>query len=146
VGCRQYNVAVDAANGVTLPGQANQYVTWAKQAIDSVCTFKANNDAGCYASASATTPGRTINVAFGDVVGVGSNGVDFKYVGEFILTCYYRGNAGESCPMTKPGAPAVGYPSGTMVGIMQGLKSRIITPEDVLGNAPSNVQRIILVE
>jgi Flp pilus assembly protein TadG len=145
-GCRNYTVNVDAGNGVTLPGQANQYVNWANQEIDQVCAFKANNNAGCYLTTADTIPGRTINVAFGDVVGVGSNGVDFKYVGEFVLTCYFRGNAGESCPLQKGGAPATGYPAGTMVGGMQVLKSRIITQDDVLGNSPSNIQRIILVK
>ena len=153
-GCRNYPVSTDAGQGVTLPGQANQYVSWSTQAITgtgpgnkgsaSICVLK-NKDAGCYPSAGSTAPGVTINVAWGELLSPGSNGIDFKYVGEFVLKCYYTATS-DVCPYPKPGTLSTGYPEGTVVGYMQGLKSRIITPEDVPGNAPSNVQRIILVK
>ena len=150
-GCRQYPVNTDASFGTTLPGQASQYATWAAQAIekspanpDAVCYMKAN-DAGCYQTATSTTPGVTINSTWGNVVSTGSNSIDFRYVGEFVLTCFYR-QASDVCSSPKPGSPNTGYPKGTVVGFMQTLKSRIITPDDVVGNSPSNVQRIILVK
>jgi Flp pilus assembly protein TadG len=150
-GCRNYPVSTDAGNGVTLPGQANQYVTWSTQAITgtgpgnsgpAICALK-NKDAGCYATSSATQPGVMINVAWGDAIGTGSNTVDFRYVGEFKLKCYFTGPT-DVC--SYPVAGTTGYPEGTLIGFMGGLKSRIITPEDVFGNTPSNVQRIILVK
>lgn len=153
--CRDYAVGTDASNGVTLPGQADQYVNWSTQAIvvsgsnPGICYMK-NKDAGCYASSAAMTagkPGVTINAVWGNVVGVGSNTIDFRYVGEFVLKCFYTSPT-DVCSAPQPGTPSTGYPEGTLVGFMQTLKSRIITPDDIagIGNTPSNVQRIILVQ
>jgi hypothetical protein len=86
-----------------------------------------------------------INSVWGEILGTGSNAVDFRYVGEFTMTCWYR-NSTDSCPVQKPGAPAAGYPRGTIVGFVNKLKPRFITPEDILGNVLSNNQRLILVK
>lgn len=150
----------DAGQGVTLPGQAGQYVTWSNQAIQyssggngngnsngsGPCAFKnPAYTADCYATPTDTLPGVTINSAWGELLGNGSNGIDFKFVGEFQMLCYYRGPS-DKCSNAAPGTPDTGYPAGTVVGYIRLLKSRYITLDDVLGNYASNVQKIILVQ
>jgi hypothetical protein len=147
----------DAGAGVTLPGQANQYVNWSTTAVtysasgkggaSGMCAFlNATYTADCYAPPTSTFPGITINSAWGQVTtGKGSNGVDFAYVGEFVLLCYYS-KPTDKCSNNEPGTPNTGYPEGTIVGYMQGLKSRTITPDDVLGNFASDIQTIVLVQ
>jgi hypothetical protein len=147
----------DAGAGVTLPGQANQYVNWSACAITYGTSGKCNSPSGmcaflnatyaadCYAPPTSTFPGITINSAWGQVTtGKGSNGVDFGYVGEFQLLCYYN-DPSDKCSNNEPGTPNTGYPAGTIVGYMRGLKSRLITPDDVLGNFASDIQTIVLV-
>jgi Flp pilus assembly protein TadG len=152
-GCNSPRIDPDAANGVTLPG-SNPITTWADEAIagggtggntyPGICKMRAGN-AGCFASDTSTVPGVVINSVWGEILGTGSNAVDFRYVGEFTMTCWYR-NSTDSCPVQKPGAPATGYPRGTIVGFVNKLKPRFITPEDILGNVLSNNQRLILVK
>jgi Flp pilus assembly protein TadG len=154
-GCTNDKINPDAGQGVTLPGQAGQYVTWSLQAVfgggngnnatDGICAQKAPLNAGCYVTAADTAPGVTINSAWGELLGNGSNGIDFDYVGEFVMTCFYS-TSNDVCPVEEPGTPNTGYPPGTIVGYVKTLKSRTITPDDVLGNFSSNVQRIILVK
>jgi hypothetical protein len=153
----QNKINPDAGAGVTLPGQAGQYVNWSTTAVtygtgkggstSGMCAFlNATYSADCYAPPTSTFPGITINSAWGQVTtGKGSNGVDFGYVGEFVLLCYYS-KPSDKCSNNEPGTPNTGYPEGTIVGYMQGLKSRIITPDDVLGNFASDLQTIVLVQ
>jgi Flp pilus assembly protein TadG len=154
-GCFDDKINPDAGQGVTLPGQADQYVNWSVQAVlgkgpgpadqDPLCAEKAYPDAGCYADAADTSPGVTINSAWGELLGVGSNGIDFDYVGEFVLTCFYE-TSSEICPAAAPGTPNTGYPPGTLVGYIKKLKSRYITPDDVLGNFNTSEIKIVLVK
>lgn len=110
-----------------------------------VC-FSKPNDAGCYPSASATVPGVVINVDWTDDPSAqGSFGPSFRYVGRFTLVCYNANPANEPCNNSKTGAPNV-YPAGTIVGFMNSLSSTTITPNDLLSNTVSNVQRLILVK
>jgi len=156
--CANKQVAVNVAGGTTLPGASgNNYVNWTTSAIEpnppsypGVCYLKpmGANDAGCYkdaSSAAAGTPGVIINAAWGDMAGTGANAFNAREVGEFVLTCYFRGNAGESCPDQKAGSPQTGYSEGTMVGYVNGLASKSISPATILSNAPSNLQRLFLV-
>jgi hypothetical protein len=159
-GC-EYAANTSADNGVTLPGNGGQYVGFASARMAGVngqasplgnktgpiCRFLAG-EATCYPlPPAALASGQVqINVVWADLVGVGSHALNFRFVGEFTLWCYFRDSA-ESCPdPSNPTGPVLtGYPEGTLVGVMGGLKSRIITPNDVFTNTPSNVQRIILV-
>jgi hypothetical protein len=50
------------------------------------------------------------------------------------------------CSAAKPGTPSTGYPPGTIVGYIKKLKSRYITPDDVLGNFATNEVKIVLVK
>lgn len=151
-GCNSPKLDPDAANGVTLPGN-NDYASWADNVIQGgtqgnntypgICKFKSATNAGCYLTAADSIAGVTINSAWGDLLANGSNGIDFRYVGEFQLLCWFRGGTSEVCPAISPGGP---YPNGTMVGYLKRMKPRIITPDDVLSNDLSNVQKIILVK
>ena len=154
-GCTGPKINPDAGEGVTLPGQADQYVNWAEDAVNGggngnnyapgICVSKGSLNAGCYQTASSAEPGVTINSAWGELIGNGSNGINFNYVGEFVVKCYYISPT-QTCPYAEPGTPSTGYPSGTIVGFFQQLKSRYITPDDVVGNFASNVIKIMLVK
>jgi hypothetical protein len=61
------------------------------------------------------------------------------------LMCFYRATT-DICSNPEPGTPNTGYPVGTIVGYIKKLKSRVITPQDTLGNFASNITRIVLVE
>ena len=129
------NWSVDAVNG---GGNGNNYVA-------GICVKKSATDAGCYQTATSSQPGVTINSAWGELLGNGSNGINFNYVGEFVVKCFYTAST-ETCPYPEPGTPNTGYPPGTIVGFFQQLKSRYITPDDVVGNFASNVIKIMLVK
>jgi Flp pilus assembly protein TadG len=155
-GCTNERINPDAGEGVTLPGQANQYVNWSvtsvfgstgggPNAAAGICKQKAVGNAGCYLNATDTSPGVTINSAWGELLGTGSNGIDFDYVGEFVMTCFYSATS-DVCPSPEPGTPDTGYPPGTIVGYIKTLKSRYITPEDIVGNFVTNQFRILLVK
>jgi hypothetical protein len=154
-GCTSTKINPDAGEGVTLPGQANQYVNWSDDAVNGggngnnrvagICVKKSATDAGCYQTATSTQPGVTINSAWGELLGNGSNGINFNYVGEFVVKCFYTAST-ETCPYPEPGTPATGYPPGTIVGFFQQLKSRYITPDDVVGNFSGNIIHIMLVK
>jgi hypothetical protein len=151
--CDSPKLDPDAANGVTLPGNAD-YADWATRVIQGtrqgnntypgICKFKSDVNAGCYPTLADTIPGVKVNATWGDLLANGSNGIDFRYVGEFQLQCWFQGIdvTNERCAA----APGRSYPKGTIVGYMVQKKPRIITPDDVLTNKLSNVQRIILVK
>ena len=153
-GCTSPKLDPDAANGVTLPGNAN-YATWAADAVigkgpgnqtgPKLCNQR-TGDAGCYQDAAFDTLGVTINAAWGDLLTNGSNGIDYRYVGEFQMVCFYQTDTDQCPAASKLGWPNTGYPVGTVMGYMKQLKSRYITPDDVFGNLQSNVQRIVLVK
>jgi hypothetical protein len=106
------------------------------------CTTFRNGDAGCYASSTTQTPGVMIDMAWGDATqGVG---VDFRYVAEFQLMCVFTDPSQTCSALTAP--KNTGYPPGTIVGVALGLKSRLLTPSDIVSNSPSNVQRLFLVK
>ena len=155
-GCGSEKINPDAGQGVTLPGQADQYVSWSVDAVfgstgggpkapDALCAKKADGNAGCFVNAADDAPGVTINSAWGELLGNGSNGIDFDYVGEFVLTCFYVATT-DTCPAAAPGTPDTGYPPGTLVGYIKKLKSRYITPDDVLGNFNTSEIKIVLVK
>ena len=162
-GCNGVAVNSDAGNGNTVPNQGNGNscgapeltACWTSAVIDQsggggnnngqqpICSAMRANDAGCYMTPADTAPGVIVDAAWADIVGNGQS-VDFRYVGEMQFTCFFK-NTTDTCnaiPGTK-----TGYPVGTMVVIAAGLKSRKLNPsQDILSNAPTNVQRLILVK
>jgi len=146
----------DAGDGVLLPGQAGNYVTWANSAVPygtgkgqnkgsptGICDFRdPSNTADCYDPSSSTGgPGITINSAWGE--NVSQTKTVFKYVGEFQLLCYFQGTGDTCSKLTSPNNK--GYPPGTVVGYVRAIKSRMITLGDSLGNFTSGQQTIVLV-
>jgi hypothetical protein len=142
----------DAGDGVLLPGQAGNYVTWANTAIPygtgkgqskgtttGICDFRdPSNTADCYdPTTSSGGPGITINSAWGE--NVSQTRTVFKYVGEFQMLCYFQ-TLGDKCSSVSGK-----YPPGTVVGYVRAIKSRMITLGDSLGNFTSGVQTIVLV-
>jgi len=165
-GCDGIAVNSDAGNGNTVPtngngdkcGAVNQTPCWTIEAITGmdgqgntgprpgICAPFRGSDAGCYADATTTDRGVTVDIAWADIVG-GGQSVDFRYVGEFDLKCFFTATT-QSCadiPGTDP-ALKTGYPVGTVVGIASGLKSRTLNPTDLISNSPTNVQRLFLVK
>jgi hypothetical protein len=161
-GCDGIAVNSDAGNGNTVPnsgngsqcGATNQTACWTINAINGaaaqgnsgprpgICAPFRGLDAGCYATSTATQTGVTVDIAWSDIVGNGQS-VDFRYVGEFDLKCFFTAT-NQTCN-DIPGPQKTGYPVGTVVGVATGLKSRILNPTDIISNAPSNVQRLFLV-
>jgi hypothetical protein len=103
-------------------------------------------DAGCYTETN--TLGRSLRVAWGDNIGNGSNAVNYRVVGEFVIVCAFRGAVSfgetETCDTGQVPAPA-NYPRGTLVGILQGLSTPELNPAMELGNEKGDLQRLILV-
>jgi Flp pilus assembly protein TadG len=163
-GCDGIAVNSDAGNGNTVPnngnggacGAPNQTACWTLEVIEGtsgqgnsgprpgICDLRRGTaDAGCYANSTTQTRGVTVDIAWSDIVGNGQS-VDFRYVGEFELQCFFS-DPSQTCP-DIPGAQKTGYPVGTVVGYASGLKSRTLNPTDLISNAPSNVQRLLLVK
>ncbi|MEO8561448.1 MAG: pilus assembly protein TadG-related protein [bacterium] len=136
---------VQTTIAAALPSQAGSYVAWSNAVIvapgGGICYRQSSLDAGCYPAPGAAAPGVAESVAWSDTPT--SNALPFRYVGDFIVTCYFDLPA-QVCGHTKPGY-ANKYPLGTIIGVMAGIKSRPLKSDDVLGVKPSNVQRIILV-
>jgi hypothetical protein len=133
----------------------NQPVTcYYRPSVLNTTTGIRNWDAGCYASATATQVGSMQTVAWGDNVYNGSNATDFREIGRLKVVCVFRGisaafgapaNNVEGCQI--PGGTLVAtYPQGTVVGVIQGLSSPVISPTTELGNIISDQQRLILVK
>jgi Flp pilus assembly protein TadG len=161
--CSNVSVNSDAGNGNTVPNQGSggscgapeKTACWTQDVIDTpqsggnsnnndpICATMRPGDAGCYQTTSDTMPGVTVDIAWSDIVGNGQS-VDFRYVGEFEFKCFFM-NTTDTCSAIT-GAQKTGYPVGTIVGVAAGLKSRKLNPTDILSNAPSNVQRLILVK
>jgi Putative Flp pilus-assembly TadE/G-like len=156
----------DAGNGNTVPnsgnggscGAPNQTACWTLEVIngepaqgnnparDGICAAFRGADAGCYANTSTQQRGVTVDIAWSDIVGNGQS-VDFRYVGEFELQCFFSAST-QTCADIPGNDPALktGYPPGTVVGFASGLKSRKLNPTDLISNAPTNVQRLLLVK
>jgi Flp pilus assembly protein TadG len=159
------NIAINssAENGNTVPTQGNGNscgadnvsACWAVDVIyggqsgnqtgDGICAAYRSGDAGCYASATAATPGVTIDMAWADIVG-GGQSVDFRYVGEFEMKCFFVSTTDTCAAIPDANPTKTGYPVGTIVGVATGLKSRLLNPTDKISNDPSNVQRLFLVK
>jgi hypothetical protein len=162
-GCDGIAVNSDAGNGNTVPnsgnggacGAPNQTACWTLDVINGapaqgqsparpgICAAFRGLDAGCYANTTTQTRGVTVDIAWSDIVGNGQS-VDFRYVGEFELQCFFSAS-NQTCA-DIPGPQKTGYPPGTVVGYASGLKSRTLNPTDLISNAPSNVQRLFLVK
>jgi hypothetical protein len=150
--------------GLTVSSASNCNGNWPvgdNGGTNPTCTYRAavgtQWDAGCYENATATTAGRRLRVAWGDNIGNGSNAVNYRVVGEFVLLCAFRGVAWsqqgqnlvatgqtETC-QTGQTIPPSNYPRGTIVGIIQGLSTPELNPGMELGNEKGDQQRLILV-
>jgi Flp pilus assembly protein TadG len=146
VGCAAPVLDVTSTIGNALPGQAGSYVTWTSNDIIApglgFC-FRQPGDAGCYPSQGAPATGVVESIAWSD--NPTGSAVRFRYVGDFIINCYFTSPT-EVCGAgaRKPGY-AASYPAGTIIGTMAGIKSRNLRSIDLLGITPSNMQRVILV-
>jgi Flp pilus assembly protein TadG len=156
--CNNIAVNSDAGNGNYQPSQGNgpcgegTLVCWANEMIDGetsgsvrgpgICATMLPDDATCRDQGG--TAGVTTDMTFANKVGNGAGGIDFKYVGEVTLLCYFKFST-DRCDAIPDPRDKTGYPPGTLVVITQGLKSRTLNPTDIISNAPSNVQKLFLV-
>jgi hypothetical protein len=155
--CNNIAVNSDAGNGNVQPSTGNgncgagTVVCWAIEAVDGmsqgqisgpgICGFQPNN-ATCFDSQGS--PGVVTDITYGNVLGNGAGGMDFKYVGETTLLCFFRSTT-DVCDAIPDPRVKSGYRPGTLVVIAEGLKARTLNPTDLVSNAPSNVQRFFLV-
>jgi hypothetical protein len=160
--CNGIALNADAGNGKLQPSNgvgdcgAGTVICWTMDAISGqttgpsgkqglgICGAFASGDATCWDKAG-TTAGVVIDIAYANKVGNGSGAIDFKYVGESKLLCFFRSTT-DVCNAIPTGRPKSGYTPGTMVVVAQGLKSRTINPTDIISNSPTNVQRFFLVK
>ena len=161
VNCNNIAMNADAANGNLQPSNGvggcgyGTIVCWTMEVIEGqttgqpdrqgpgTCgTFVAGN-ATCW-DESGTTAGVVIDIAYANKVGNGAGAIDFKYVGETKLMCFFRSTT-DVCNAIPEGRPKTGYTPGTLVVVAQGLKSRTLNPNDIVSNSPTNVQRFFLV-
>jgi hypothetical protein len=160
VNCNKIAMNSDAGNGNLQPSTgvggcgAGTIVCWANGVIEGQTTGPAGSqgpgicvlnpgDATCYASDG--TAGVTIDIAFANKVGNGAGAIDFKYVGEVKLLCYFKVETNLCNAIPNP-RQKTNYAQGTLVVAPSGLKSRTLNPTDLISNAPSNVQRLLLVK
>lgn len=159
--CNNFALNADAANGNLQPSSgvggcgAGTVICWTIDAISGqttgpsgkqgagICGTFVSGDATCWDKAG-TTAGVTVDIAYANKVGNGSGAIDFKYVGESKLLCFFKSTT-DVCNAIPNGRPKTGYTIGTMVVVAQGLKSRTLTPDDIISNSPTNVQRFFLV-
>jgi hypothetical protein len=158
--CNNISINSDAANGSIQPSQGNgncgagTVVCWLIQAItgnaggniqgNGFCQQFRTNDATCYDIGTGAA-GVTIDATFANIDQNGAQGIDFKYVGEMTFACLFT-SVNDVCNAVPTGSPVKGYKPGTMVILAQGLKSRTLSPTDLVSNAPSNIQRFFLVK
>jgi Flp pilus assembly protein TadG len=159
--CNNIAMNSDAGNGNLQPSQGNgpcgagTIVCWASDVINGqftgpqnkqgpgICANFQSGNATCFDSQG--NAGVTIDIAFANKVGNGAGGIDFKYVGEVTLLCYFK-NSSDVCNAIPNPRQKSNYSQGTLVVVAQGLKSRKLNPTDIASNAPSNVQRLFLVQ
>jgi Flp pilus assembly protein TadG len=162
VNCNNIALNADAANGNLQPSNGvggcgyGTIVCWTMDVISGqstgqadrqgpgICGTFAAGDATCWDKAG-TTAGVVIDVAYANKVGNGSGAIDFKYVGETKLLCFFKSTT-DVCNAIPAGRPKTGYTPGTLVVVAQGLKSRTLNPTDIVSNSPTNVQRLFLVK
>ena len=160
--CNGIALNADAANGNLQPSNgvggcgAGTVICWTMDAISGqttgpsgkqgsgICGTFVSGDATCWDKAG-TTAGVGLDIAYANKVGNGSGAIDFKYVGEAKLLCFFNATT-DVCNAIPSGRPKTGYTVGTMVVVAQGLKSRTLTPTDIVSNSPTNVQRLFLVK
>jgi Flp pilus assembly protein TadG len=159
--CNNIALNADAANGNLQPSNGvggcgyGTIVCWTMDVIGGQTTgqpgsrgpgtcgaFVAGN-ATCW-DASGTTAGVVIDVAYANKVGNGAGAIDFKYVGETKLLCFFKSTT-DVCNAIPGSRPKTGYTPGTLVVAAQGLKSRMLNPVDLVSNSPTNIQRFFLV-
>ena len=161
VNCNNIAMNADAANGNLQPSNGvggcgyGTIVCWTMDVIagqttgqsgrqgPGICGTFAAGDATCWDKAG-TTAGVVIDIAYANKTGNGSGAIDFKYVGESKLLCFFRATT-DVCNAMPSGRPKTGYTPGTLVVVAEGLKSRTLNPTDIVSNSPTNVQRFFLV-
>jgi Flp pilus assembly protein TadG len=159
--CNNFALNADAANGNLQPSNGvggcgfATVVCWTIDAISGqttgpsgrqgsgVCGTFLPGDATCWDGTGATA-GVVVDIAYANKVGNGAGAIDFKYVGESTLLCFFKSTT-DVCNAIPNGRPKTGYTPGTMVVVAQGLKSRTLSPTDIVSNSPTNVQRLFLV-
>jgi hypothetical protein len=161
VSCNNIAMNSDAGNGNLQPSTgvgncgAGTIVCWASDVITGqntgpadkrgpgICAAFQSGNATCFDSQG--NAGVTVDIAFANKVGYGAGGLDFKYVGEVTLLCYFK-NSSDVCNAIPDPRQKSDYSQGTLVLVAQGLKSRKLNPTDIASNAPSNRQRLFLVQ
>jgi Flp pilus assembly protein TadG len=161
VSCNNIAMNADAGNGNLQPSNGvgncgfGTIVCWTTDVIEGqtngqpdrrgpgTCGTFLPGNATCW-DESGTTAGVVVDIAYANKTGNGSGAIDFKYVGETKLLCYFRTTT-DVCNAIPDGRPKTGYTPGTLVIVAQGLKSRILNPTDLVSNSPTNVQRYFLV-
>jgi hypothetical protein len=148
--------------GSTLPAQGNDvyerateqgFTQWLNgaEAGDEVPHFGTGNDARCFTNAARTQLGCRFTVAWGIENGTGPDGtngssaITFKSLGSFVLLCYFQAT-GQTCADSRVTAPQGGYPVGTIIGIVQGLRPIIIESSTTLGTVVTSEQKLMLVQ
>ena len=160
VNCNNIAMNADAANGNLQPSSGvgscglGTIVCWTLDAIAGQTTGQPNRQGpgtcGTFQLFNATCfdeqgqAGVIIDVAFANKVGNGAGAIDFKYVSETKLMCFFRTPL-DVCNAIPAPRPKMGYAPGTLVVVPQGLKSRTLNPTDIVSNSPTNVQRFFLV-
>ena len=161
VNCNNIALNADAGNGNLQPSNGvggcgyGTIVCWTMDVIGGQTTGQPDRqgpgtcgtfiagDATCWDEAG-TTAGVVVDVAYANKVGSGAGAIDFKYVGETKLLCFFMSTS-DVCNAIPNGRPKTGYAPGTLVVVAQGLKARTLNPNDIVSNAPTNVQRFFLV-
>jgi hypothetical protein len=159
--CNNIAMNSDAGNGNLQPSTgvgncgAGTIVCWASDVISGqftgpaakqgpgICASFQSGNATCFDSQG--NAGVTIDIAFANKIGNGAGAIDFKYVGEVTLLCYFK-NSSDVCNGIPSPRQKSNYTQGTLVIVAQGLKSRKLNPTDIASNAPSNRQRLFLVQ
>ena len=160
ISCNNIAMNADAGNGNLQPSNGvgscgyGTIVCWTMEVISGQSTGQPDRrgpgTCRAFAPGSATCfneqgePGVVIDVAYANKTGNGSGAIDFKYVAETKLMCFFRATT-DVCSAIPDGRPKTGYTPGTLVVVAQGLKSRILNPTDLVSNSPTNVQRFFLV-
>jgi Flp pilus assembly protein TadG len=158
--CNNIAMNSDAGNGNLQPSTGvgcgyGTIVCWAIGVIEGstsgnpngqgpgICNLDDGN-ATCFDKQTGQA-GTIIDIAFANKVGNGAGAIDFKYVGETKLLCFFKLTT-DVCNAIPDPRPKYGYTPGTLVFATSGLKSRTLNPTDIASNAPSNVQRFFLVQ
>jgi Flp pilus assembly protein TadG len=117
----------------------------------------------CSTSVGSATPGKEVWVVWGDGTGTGSNLTSYRQVGKFKLYCVFRYFTQGSTPKTAATTTVTSetcsvpdgsggfntytnLPAGTIVGVLGTIGAPKLGNGEVLGNAPSLAQRLILVK